>query len=385
MHLMENNMELYLDNAATTAIDEEVLKDYIALISSQFGSTGSLHKLGQQTLNLETSSKEKIARLLKVKPSEIYFNSGATEGNNYAIKGVAFKYKNRGKTIITTKVEHPSVFECVKQLEKDFGFNCIYLDVNDKGVIDINELKKHLNNDVILVSIMYVNHEVGSIMPIKQISQLLKQYPKVIFHSDVTQALGKIPIDLSLVDIATMSAHKIHGIKGSGFMYKKDKVTLYELISGHPANNALRAGTSNWPSNVVMAKALENTLKEMKNNLGELKDCQEKLINELSKIEGIVINTDANYSIPGIVNFSPIGYNPEVFIRALSLKGIYVSSRSACSVEQKDKVSSTLYAMKKDIDVCISSIRVSYIKPLSEEEIKYFIDNVKEVISVLRK
>ena len=134
-----------------------------------------------------------------------------------------------------------------------------------------------------------------------------------------------------------------------------------------------------------MAKALENTLKEMKNNLGELKYCQEKLINELSKIEGIVINTDTNYSIPGIVNFSPIGYNPEVFIRALSLKGIYVSSRSACSVEQKDKVSSTLYAMKKDIDVCISSIRVSYIKPLSEEEIKYFIDNVKEVISVLRK
>lgn len=378
-------MELYLDNAATTAIDNDVLSEYIRLISMQFGSTGSLHKLGQETLNLETASKEKIARILKVKPSEIYFNSGATEGNNYAIKGVAFKYKNRGKTIITTKVEHPSVYESIKQLEVDYGFNCIYLDVNENGVVDINELKKHLNNDVILVSIMYVNHEVGSIMPIKQIGQLLKNYPKVIFHSDITQAIGKIPVDLSFVDIATMSAHKIHGIKGSGFMYKKDKVSLYELISGHPANNALRAGTSNWPSNVVMAKALENTINNLKENYSLLKQTQVRLVEGLNNIDGLVINTDVNSSIPGIVNFSAIGYNPEVLIRALSLKGIYVSSRSVCSVEKKDQVSSTLFAMKKNMDICISSIRVSFVKPLTDEEINYFLDSIKNVLNEIRK
>lgn len=378
-------MKLYLDNAATTAIDDEVLQDYIKLITCQYGSTGSLHAFGQEPLSLESAAKDKIARLLKVKSSEIYFNSGATEGNNYAIKGVALNYKNRGKTIITTKVEHPSVYYCFKQLEKDYGFNCIYLDVDENGVVDINQLKQSLNNDVILVSIMYVNHEVGSIMPIKQIGQLLKNYPKVIFHSDITQAIGKVPVDLAFVDIATMSAHKIHGIKGSGFMYKKDKVTLYELISGHPAHNALRAGTSNWPSNVVMAKALEKSLKGLAINYPKLKECQQKILTKLSDIKEITINTNALTCIPGMINFSLIGYNPEVIIRYLSNKGIYVSSRSVCSAEKKDTVSSTLFAMKKDIDVCVSSIRVSFVTPLDDNQIDYFIDSVKDAISSVRK
>lgn len=378
-------MELYLDSAATTNIDEEVLSDYIKLLSTSFGSTGSLHQLGQQSLALENASKDKIARLLKVKSSEIYFNSGATEGNNYAIKGVALNYRKRGNTIITSKVEHPSVYECVKQLEKDYGFNCIYLDVNEKGVVDINQLKQVMNDDVILVSIMYVNHEVGSIMPIKEISSLLKKYPKAIFHSDITQALGKTMVDVSLLDIATMSAHKIHGIKGSGFIYKKDKVNFYPLISGHNAYNALRAGTSNWQCNVVMSKALENSLIKMKENYLNIKKSQSELINKLSQIEGIEINTDINSCIPGIVNFSVVGYNVEVFIRALSLKGIYVSSRSVCSVEQKDQVSSTLYAMKKDINICTSSIRVSYDKALTTEEIDYFVESVKEVMNFQKK
>ena len=378
-------MELYLDSAATTNIDEEVLGDYVKLLSTSFGSTGSLHQLGQQSLALENASKDKIARLLKVKPSEIYFNSGATEGNNYAIKGVALNYRKRGNTIITSKVEHPSVYECVKQLEKDYGFNCIYLDVNDKGVVDINQLKQVMNDDVILVSIMYVNHEVGSIMPIKEISNLLKKYPKAIFHSDITQALGKTMVDVSLLDIATMSAHKIHGIKGSGFIYKKDKVSFYPLISGHNAYNALRAGTSNWPSNVVMSKALEKSLIKMKENYLNIKKSQSELIEKLSKIKGIEINTNPNSCIPGIVNFSVIGYNVEVFIRALSLKGIYVSSRSVCSVEQKDQVSSTLFAMKKDINICTSSIRVSFDKELTTDEIDYFVESVKEVMNLQKK
>ena len=378
-------MELYLDNAATTKIHDEVLQEYIKLISSEYGSTGSLHHLGEKTLALETTSKDKIASLLKVRSNEIYFNSGATEGNNYAIKGVALNYRKRGNTIITTKVEHPSVFECVKQLEKDYGFNCIYLDVNENGVVDINQLKSVLNDDVILVSIMYVNHEVGSIMPIKQIGTLLKKYPKIIFHSDITQALGKTPIDLSMVDVATMSAHKIHGIKGSGFIYKKDRVSFYPLISGHEAHNALRAGTSNWPSNVVMSKALEITMAKMKENYVALKACQKEIIERLSQIEGIVVNTDINSCIPGIVNFSVLSYNPEVVIRALSNKGIYVSSRSVCSVEKKDQVSSTLYAMKKDMSICVSSIRASFVEPLTKQEIDYLIDSINEALSMVRK
>lgn len=378
-------MELYLDNAATTAIHELVLKEYIDLISKYYGSTGSLHRLGEISLEYETTSKNKIASLLKVKPSEIFFNTGATEGNNYAIKGVAFNYKKRGKTIITTKIEHPSVYQCVKQLENDYGFNCIYLDVNEKGVIDLNQLSSLMSDDVILVSIMYVNHEVGSIMPIKQISNILKKYPKAIFHSDITQALGKTPVDLSYLDIATMSAHKIHGLKGSGFIYKKEKVSFYPLISGHSARNTLRAGTSNWPSNTVMSKALELSLINMKENYMALKQTQEKLISKLKEIDGIVINNDCNYSIPSIVNFSVLKCNPEVIIRFLSNKNIYVSSRSVCSSEKKDQISQTLKAMNKSMDVCISSIRVSYFTPLDDNQINYFIDSLKEAIKIVKR
>lgn len=378
-------MELYLDSAATTFIDKEVKDLYFDLLNTYYGSTGSLHQLGQQTLALETAARAKIATLLKVKPGEIYFNSGATEGNNFAIKGSALQYQSRGRTIITTKVEHPSVSECFRQLEKDFHFHCIYLPVNESGVVNIEDLKKAMSDDVIFVSVMYVNHEVGAIMPIKEISNVLKQYPKVIFHSDVTQAIGKVPVDFSLLDIATMSAHKIHGIKGSGFLYKKDRVTLYPLISGHPARNALRAGTSNWPSNVAMAKALENTLKRMPSQISALKETQQKIIAQLKLIPGIEINTNPESCIPGIVNFSALGYNPEVIIRALSERKIYVSSRSVCSVGKVDQVSSTLFAMKKNIEVCISSIRCSFDSPLSDEQISYFTRNVKEVIESMRK
>lgn len=378
-------MELYLDNAATTYVYEEVLEYYYNILKNYFASTGSLHKLGQQSLALELEAKYKISCLLNVKPTEILFNSGATEGNNYAIKGVALNYKKRGKTIITSKVEHPSVLECFKQLEKDYGFNCIYLDVDENGIVDLEQLKSVLNDDVILVSIMYVNHEVGAIMPIKEIHEILKNYPKVIFHSDITQAICKCDVNFSYLDIATMSGHKIHGLKGSGFMYKKEKVNLYELISGHPASNAMRAGTSPWMNNLALAKALELSLKNYRDNALKLKECQIKIIAELNKIDGIVVNTVLDKSIYSIINFSAINYNSEVIIRALSLKNIYVSSRSVCTTSKDSQISLTLNAMHKDYNVTISSIRISLDKPLSDEEINYFITSLKEVLNSTRK
>ncbi len=378
-------MQLYLDNASTTNVDEDVKKLFLSLLDQYYASTSSLHQQGEQALFLETQAKNEIASLLKVSPSEIYFNSGATEGNNYAIKGVAFQYQNRGKTIITTKIEHPSVLESVKQLEKDFHFKAIYLDVDENGVISLKDLENQLNDDVILVSIMYVNHEVGSIMPINQIHDLVKKYPKIIFHSDVTQAIGKCEIDFSKLDLATMSAHKIHGMKGCGFLYKKNKVQLYPIINGHPAQNTMRAGTSNWLSNVTIALALKKTYQDFNKNHLLVKKTQEQLIAKLKEIPQVQVNMNASFSIPHIINFSLIHYNPEVVIRALSQKGIYVSSKSACSVAQKDQVSSTLYAMHKDIQICISSIRISLERPLTEEEIQYFINSLKEVIEKTRK
>ena len=378
-------MELYLDCAATTKIDKDVLDKYISLISSEYGSTGSLHKYGEIALSIENDARNKMAMLLGVKPSEVLFCSGATEGNNYAIKGVAFNYKKRGNTIITSKVEHPSVLQCFEQLEKEYGFNCIYLDVDDNGIIDLNQLKNVMSNDVILVSIMYVNHELGTIMPIKKIREILNNYPKVIFHSDITQAIGKVDVDLSLVDLATASSHKIHSVKGSGFIVKKEKVTLFPLISGHPARNELRAGTSPWANNAVLPIALEKSISNFKNNYNQMKLVQKELIDRISKLDGTIINTNYDNSIPNIVNFSLIGYNPEVVVRALSAKGIYVSSRSVCSVAKQDQVSQTLYAMRKDLSICTSSIRISYDRILQKDEIDYLIESIKDVISNIRK
>lgn len=378
-------MDLYLDCAATTKIDEDVLKKYSELLQNYYGSTGSLHQYGQDALMFENEARFKIASLLKVKPNEVLFSSGATEGNNYAIKGVAFQYKNRGNTIITTKVEHPSVLQCFEQLEKQYGFNCIYLDVDQNGVVDLEMLKKSLSNDVILVSIMAVNHELGTIMPLKEIRKIINQYPKIIFHSDITQAIGKTNIDFSLLDLASASSHKIHGIKGSGFVYKKEKVNLFPLISGHPAVNELRAGTSPWQANVVLAIAISKVLASLNPNYQLLKQNQIEIIEKIKNIDNLVINTNVEHSIPNIVNFSVRGYNPEVIIRALSAKHIYVSSRSVCSVAKHDQVSQTLYAMNKDMDICVSSIRVSYDSPLTSEEIDYFVDSLKEVIKTIRK
>lgn len=378
-------MELYLDYAATSPANDKVKEEYLNLLNNSFASTGSLHTLGVNSLTLENKALEKIAKLLKVKPSEIFFDSGATEGNNFAIKGVAFNYQNRGKTIITSKVEHPSVYQCFKQLEKDYGFHCLYVDVDENGVIDLKQLASFLNNDVILVSIMAVNHEVGTIMPLKEIRNLISKYPKIIFHSDMTQAIGKMPIDLSLVDIATFSSHKIGGLKGSGFLYKKEKVTLYPLISGHPANNALRAGTSNYLANIVLATALSECLDNIKINYSLLKETQNKLIEKLSKIKNVIINTNPLKCIPGIINFSLVGYNPEVVIRALSNKNIYVSSRSACSVALFDKTSQTLKAMNKPLEIAISSIRISYDKPLLADEINYFSSSLQEVLENIKR
>lgn len=378
-------MQLYLDSAATTYVDEEVKEDYFNILNNYYASTGSLHEPGVKTLQMESEAKMKIASLLKVKPSEIFFDSGATEGNNYAIKGVAFNYKNRGNTIITSKVEHPSVLETCKQLEKDFNFNVIYLDVDENGQIDLEKFKKALSNDVILVSIMYVNHEVGTIMPIKEIRNIINKYPKIIFHSDITQAIGKVKVDMSLLDLATMSGHKIHAIKGSGFIYKKEKVTLFPIINGHPANNALRAGTSNFPANIVLAKALAKSLTNLNENFLKWKECQKKLINRLQAIEGIVVNTNPEFCIPGIVNFSCLDYNVEVLIRTLSTKGIYVSSRSVCSVAIKDHTSATLKAMGKNEKICVSSIRVSYDNVLDDEQINYFINSLIDTLKNTKK
>ena len=378
-------MELYLDSAATTNINKEVLDEYVSLLNTYYGSTGSLHSLGVKSLEMETKARDKIASLLRVRPNEILFTTGATEGNNYAIKGVALNYQKRGKTLITTKIEHPSVIESFKQLQEDFGFNVIYLDVDNNGLVSLDSLKKALNNDVILVSIMYVNHEIGTIQPIKEIRKILDNYPKVIFHSDITQAIGKTNVDLSLVDIATMSSHKIHGLKGQGLMYKKEKINLYPLISGKPVRNGLRAGTSDFIGHIVLAKTLEIALNELKISAAPTLKIKEKVIEELNKIDEVVVNSTLNNSIPNTINFSLPSYNSEVIIRAMSLKGVYLSSRSVCSLADNDSMSMTLHAMGKDDNIATSSIRISFDSSFDDDKINYFITSLKEVIKETKR
>ena len=231
---------IYFDNAATTIVNDEVLNSFNNCVKNYMGNSSSLHQEGLKASLLEKKATEQIASFFNAKEDEVYFTSGATESNNMAIKGVAFYYKNRGNHIITTKIEHLSVLNTFKQLEEKFGFEVTYLDVDEFGIVDINELKNNIKDNTILVSIMAVNNEVGSIEPIEAIGKLLKNYPKIHFHVDATQAIGKIKINYDNVDLITLSGHKIHSFKASGLLIKRHNTNLEPLITGGGHQHNLR-------------------------------------------------------------------------------------------------------------------------------------------------
>lgn len=376
---------IYLDYVSTTPINHEVNQMYQSLLNDYFANADSLYSLGLQTSGLMEKSRSLIAELLHVKASEIFFTSGASESNNTALKGCAFQYQNRGKHIITSAIEHSSVYNTCLQLRDVFGFDVDFISVDKSGFLNLEELESKIRNDTILVSIMQVNNEVGVINPIQKIYSIIqKKNPKIKFHVDMVQALGKIPVDLSFVDLASFSAHKIYGLKGSGILFKRESTTLVPLISGGQQESGLRAGTSNTATHTMFAKTLRLALEDQQNKWNYVQSLNQYVREFLAKEQDIVINTPIENSSPYILNFSCVGYKPEVILHALEAKDCYVSTKSTCSSHKND-VSRTLAAMQLPLEVAQSAIRISFSHITTKEEIDAFLYHLSTILKTIKK
>lgn len=377
---------IYLDYCATTKTNEEVLDTFIKVSNDYYGNPNSLHDLGVKSSNLLDASRAQVAKIFSVLKDEIYFTSGASESNNTVLKGVALKYSNRGKHIITTKVEHASVYETCKYLEKRFGFCVTYLDVDEFGVINPLELKEAMTNDTILVSIMHVNSEVGSIQPIKKCSEIIKEYKKCYFHVDATQSVGKMNVNLKEmgVDFASFSAHKYYGIKGTGILYKRKGIEIDQLIHGGNQEDGYRAGTQDVPSIVASSKALRLINENLDEKYEYVKNLNTRIRMMFRDVENVRINSGKNTSVPHILNISVIGLKPEVLLHALEQDGIYISTKSACSSKSTNH-SRVLEAMHLDEEVVKSGIRISFSHLTRENEIDYAVQKIISNAINLRK
>lgn len=376
---------IYFDNSATTKPYKEVLDSFIKVSSEYYGNPSSLHGMGGQAERLLKQAREQIAQLMNVQHNEIYFTSGGTESNNLAIKGTALMHRNRGRHIITTAVEHASVSETMAQLG-DLGYRITIIPPDSSGIVSVEDIEKEITSETILVSVMHVNNEIGTIQPINEIGKLLKKHSKIVFHVDDVQGIGKVPLDLyeANVDLCTISAHKFHGLKGNGALYIRDGIRLSPLFSGGNQEWKQRSGTENVAGTVAMAKALRLTMNNKEKFLDRLLSIKKYLIEELGKMEDITVHTPESHSAPHIINFSIKGFKAEVFVHALEEKGIYVSTTSACS-SKKAAASSTLIAIGVPEKDAKSAIRVSLTYGNSLEEAVAFIVAVKETVNRLRE
>ena len=375
---------IYLDYVATTPLRSEVLSTYNNLLEKYFFNADSMYDKGIEVNRLMEHSRKLISEMLKVKEDELIFTSCGSESNNLAIKGVAFQYQNRGKHIITTAIEHSSVYETCKELERTFGFEVTYLNVDQKGRISLQELQDSIRDDTILVSIMYVNNEIGVINPIEEIKQIVKKYDKIKLHFDMVQALGKLPIDLTDVDLASFSAHKIYGLKGSGLLFKRRSTTIVPLINGGQQEFGLRGGTSNACSNIVFAKTLRLALENFDNKAKHIKMINSYARKCLNQIDGVVINSDETCCISSILNFSCPGYKPEVILHDLESEGIYLSSRSACS-SKSENISRIMAQLNLDKEIASSALRISFGEHTISEDIDKFCYYLQESLRKLKK
>lgn len=382
-------MEAYLDNAATTKVFDGVKDIMIETFTSHFGNPSSMHQLGIDAENYIKEAKELIAKSLKVETKEIVFTSGGTESNNLALIGAALANKRRGNHIITTKIEHPSVHNPLFYLEEN-GFRVSYISVDEYGHVLLEELLEEICEDTILVSIMYVNNEIGSVQPISEISRLIKEKnPNIIFHVDGIQAYGKYHIypKREGIDMLSISGHKIHGPKGIGVLYIKDKVKIKPIIYGGGQQKGMRSGTENVPGIAGIGQAAKEMYSKYDEAREHLYKCKEHMITLLSEIDNIKINgvKESIYeTAPHILSVSFQGIKSEVLLHALEDKGVYVSSGSACA-SNHPSLSGTLKAIQLEDALLDSTLRFSFSSFTTMEEIQYAVTCLKELVPMLRR
>lgn len=380
-------MEAYLDNSATTRCSKAAADKMVLLLTEDFGNPSSLHMKGVIAEKYINEAKKKIARTLKCQEKEIVFTSGGTESNNLAIIGSAMANQRAGKHIITTQVEHASVANTMKFLE-DSGFEITYLGVDHDGRISLEELKAAMRPDTILVSIMQVNNEIGAVMPVEEAGKLIKEInPGTLFHVDAIQSYGKLHISPKNMncDLLSVSGHKIHGPKGSGFLYIKDKTKIKPIIYGGGQQKGMRSGTENVPAIAGLGIAAEEIYTDLDTKIEAMYELKSHFINEVTRIDGVTVNglTDKT-SAPHIVSVSVQGVRAEVILHTLEDKNIYVSAGSACS-SNKPAVSATLKAIGLPKELLDSTVRFSFCVDTTIEEIDYAVKVMQDVVPKLQK
>ncbi len=377
--------EIYMDNAATTRVKQEVIDVIIPCLEQEFGNPSSIYKIGRSSKKLLEESRETIAKAIGATAKELYFTSGGSESDNWAIKGVAEANKEKGNHIITTKMEHHAVLHPCEYLEQN-GFEVTYLDVDEYGVVKLDELKAAIKKETILISVIFANNEVGTIQPIKEIGEIARSN-NVIFHTDAVQAIGNIEIDVEAlnIDLLTMTAHKIYGPKGIGALYIKKGIKIKPLIHGGAQEKRRRAGTENIPSIVGFAKAVELATENIEEHSKKLIKLRDKLMNDIREnIDYVKLNGHPTQRLPGNVNFSFEFIEGESLLLSLDMVGIAGSSGSACTSGSLDP-SHVLLCMGLPHEIAHGSLRLSLGDFNTEDEIDYVVENLVVIVDRLRK
>lgn len=380
-------MIAYLDNSATTKVFDSVKDIMVETMTTDFGNPSSMHLKGVEAEKYIKEARNIIAKLLKVEEKEIIFTSGGTESNNMALIGAAMANKRAGKHIITSSIEHSSVLNVMKYLEEE-GFRVTYLPVDEYGQVNPEQLKEEICEDTILVSVMYVNNEIGAVEPIEALAKVIQEKkPDVIFHVDAIQAFGKYRIYPKRlgIDLLSVSGHKIHGPKGSGFLYVNSGVKIRPILFGGGQQKGMRSGTENVPAIAGLGKAVEEVYQNFDEKIEKLYALKTYFIKEIEKMESTTVNGHIGYdSAPHVVSVSFRGIRSEVLLHALEDKGVYVSAGSACS-SNKSAVSATLKGIGVARENLGSTIRFSFGFFTIKEEIDYCLECLTELLPILRR
>ena len=375
---------IYADNAATTKMSEAAKNKMISVMEETWGNPSSLYGLGQRAKEVLEEAREDVAGVIGADKREIYFTSGGSEADNQAIRSAALSGKEQGKKhIVSTAFEHHAVLHTLKRLEKE-GFEVTLLDVHENGIVIPEEVGKAIRDDTCLVTIMYANNEIGTIQPIRRIGEICRR-KKVLFHTDAVQAVGHIPIDVNEdnIDMLSASGHKFHGPRGSGFLYVKKGIKLFNLIEGGAQERGKRAGTENLPAIAGMAQALKEASLNLQDYMKNTSTVRDRLINGLKEIPHSALNGDEKNRLPGNVNFCFEGIEGESLLLLLDDRGIQASSGSACTSGSLDP-SHVLLAIGRVHDVAHGSLRLSIDSEITDDKADEIINSVKEVVEYLR-
>ena len=378
-------MEVYLDNAATTKMDDTVFEEMIPYLKDNYGNPSSAYKIGRDNKEIIENARKEVAEILNANPSEIYFTSGGSEADNMALKGIALGNIDKGKHIITSKIEHPAVLDTCKELERE-GFEISHIGVDENGILNLTELENKIRKDTILISIMFANNEIGTIQPIKKISEIAKKN-NILFNTDSVQAIGNIKIDVQdmNIDALSLSAHKFYGPKGIGMLYLRDEIKFRKYLNGGHQERNKRAGTENVAGIVGLSKAMSLSYENLEENNKRTIELRDYFINEIkTNIKRVKVNGSLKNRLPGNVSISFEGIEADNILYELDKKGIYISTGSACTTGSIES-SHVLKAIGLSDIKAHSTIRVSIGKYNTREEIDYTIKCLIEVVNNLRR